>query len=272
MKTASLLAFAGATTWKFVSRLIAFIIFGIVLNIILFVLLPKSCPLAADATLGEKLSQCTLSVLLGVLFLVGFPILYAILGYKSAIQNALYHVYVQNKDLFFNYLSEKFFAKLSNQTLEKIDNINTVSQRFFDKLDNLPFVFRNVSRHGSASPARWVRSAKERSRPRQPPRSGWGILPRPWPGVQMPPQRRQRSQPASIRAVRGVSLWRFQASASRRRYSERVGYGSTSEPRRPKPTPVDIISASGASCSPASLPTMVAPSRRSLPRATSASA
>lgn len=146
MKTASLLAFAGATTWKFVSRLIAFIIFGIVLNIILFVLLPKSCPLAADATLGEKLSQCTLSVLLGVLFLVGFPILYAILGYKSAIQNALYHVYVQNKDLFFNYLSEKFFAKLSNQTLEKIDNINTVSQRFFDKLDNLPFVFRNVVR------------------------------------------------------------------------------------------------------------------------------
>src|SRR5256885_9931935 len=49
----------------------------------------------------------------------------------------------------------------------------------------------------------------------------------------------------------------------RRRYSERVGYGSTSAPRRFRPSLRVSAITSGESCSPASRPTMVAPRIRS---------
>lgn len=145
-KIGSLLGFALGTTRRFVGRIALFVIGSVVLNIVLFILLPTRCPLSSGVGFAQIFAECSMSVLIGALFLVGFPIIYALLGYKNAIQNTLHYAYTQNKDVFFEYITDKFLGKINmgSKAAAGIVNVADFSKRFFDKLDNLPFVFRAI--------------------------------------------------------------------------------------------------------------------------------
>lgn len=140
----SALKFAARTSWVFVSSLSGFTLFGLVLNIVLFFLLPDRC--AVQGSLGAIIADCADAVLIGLLFLPILPILYAILGYRFAIQRTLHFGYVQNREFFFRYLIDRFVNFAQKYAGGGIANATGLATRFLDHLDDLPFAIRAIVR------------------------------------------------------------------------------------------------------------------------------
>ncbi len=110
-----LVRFAGGIAWQLISRVMLFIFLGVVINWVLFFLLPDMCSLSGEgmgwlAYLKEIASQCTISFIIGFLFLIAFPFAFVFLGYKYSIQNAIHYSYVKNKSTFYQYLSNRMLS------------------------------------------------------------------------------------------------------------------------------------------------------------------
>lgn len=135
----SLLTFAARASWIAVRSLFLFGLFGVLLNVVLFMLLPDLCD-AADT------SVCFPHIGIGIVLLMVFPILYILIGYKFAIQKVIQFSYVQNKDYFYGYTVNKLAAYLgqNKKTGAAISGGAKLIGRFFDKLDNMPFAIRAV--------------------------------------------------------------------------------------------------------------------------------
>ncbi len=147
----SVLRFAAKGTWLAVSRVLFFAIAGLVLNIVLFWYLPDMCDLTrGDLSLGQYMggiaTNCTAAFVVGILLIPVFPALYAFLGYKYAIQKTIHYAYVENKDTFYEYTVNRLVDFIDNNQSASKGVLGAVglADRFFDKLDNMPFVLKNV--------------------------------------------------------------------------------------------------------------------------------
>ena len=127
------------STTAFLSSLLLFILGGLALNLFLIINFPALC--------GET-SYCALYWLAVVLFVPGFVILYALVGYKYAIQRVIQVVYSQNKPAFYNYLTEKLTNYFTAQQKTNPNNTDwgSMALGFFAKLDGLSFVLRKAAK------------------------------------------------------------------------------------------------------------------------------
>ncbi|HRK26166.1 MAG TPA: hypothetical protein PK239_02635 [Chitinophagales bacterium] len=136
---ASLLKFAAQASWLGISRLVFWAVAGLALNIALFFWLPNLCATAQTSFCAAKIAAI-------VLFWVVFPVGYAVVAYKFAIQKVIHFAYVQNKDYFYAYTVNRLADFLDRNKLSGsvVGGGGKLIGRFFDKLDNMPFVFRAV--------------------------------------------------------------------------------------------------------------------------------
>lgn len=135
----SLLAFVARASWIAVSRFLFFCLAGLLLNVLLFIYLPDIC-----ANAGAEV--CFPLIAFGIVMLIIFPIIYCLIGYKFAIQKVIQYAYVQNKDYLYRYTVYKLTAFLDKNktTGAAISGGSKLIERFFDKLDNMPFAVRAV--------------------------------------------------------------------------------------------------------------------------------
>lgn len=140
----SVLKFAARTGWVFTSNIVGFTLIGLGLNILFFTLLPDRCSL--NNNFGQVITNCADAVFIGALFLPLFPILYAVLGYKYALQKTLQFGYVQNKDFFYKYIISRFvnFLDKNQYTGGALGSVANLAGSFFKHLDNFPFFFRGI--------------------------------------------------------------------------------------------------------------------------------
>ncbi len=138
----SVLKFAARLSWIFVGSLAGFILLGLLLNIVLFCFLPDRC--ASDGGLGSVISDCADAVLIGAIFLPIFPIIYAVFGYRFALQRSLHFGYVQNREFLFRYLIDRFVGFAQKHAGGSIADATGLASRFLERLDKLPFVLRIV--------------------------------------------------------------------------------------------------------------------------------
>ncbi|MEZ4888900.1 MAG: hypothetical protein R3E32_29510 [Chitinophagales bacterium] len=147
MALTSIIRFGVGITWKVVSRIIFFTFLGVVINWVLFFMLPDMCDLQQSQQGGmiayfqELISHCFLAFAIGVSFLVLFPIAYIFLSYKQSLQSAIYYVYVKNKETFYKYISDRMLSFVEKKkTGDK--SVVQLAGNFLEKLDNVPFVMR----------------------------------------------------------------------------------------------------------------------------------
>lgn len=148
----SFLGFVIGTTWVGISRFIFFVTFGVIVNLVLIYFLPDMC----DAVRGNEesfwkylvstASGCTFSFVMIALFAIGFPMLYIVLGYKYAFKRILQHAYVKNKDVFYEYFTERLTSFIAKKQAKDntTNSVITLAGRFLQKLNNMPFVLRWV--------------------------------------------------------------------------------------------------------------------------------
>lgn len=137
--------FAAGVSWTFTRSLVGFILFGLILNIILFFLLPDRCDLKG-AEFSYLASNCLGALLIMLLFLPLFPILYGLLGYKYAIQKTLQFGYVKNRRFFYEYLMQRFMVFVNKYSGGNLAGAASLADRFFDRLEGLPFVLKTIVR------------------------------------------------------------------------------------------------------------------------------
>lgn len=148
MTLKSLVRFGAGIAWQLISRVILFVFFGVLINWVFFFLLPDMCSIEGEGLgwmtyMREVASQCTISFIVGFLFLIAFPIAFVFLGYKYSIQNAIHYSYVKNKDTFYHYLSNRMLSFV--ETKQSGDsNALQLAGNFLEKLDNVPWVMRTV--------------------------------------------------------------------------------------------------------------------------------
>ncbi len=149
----SLIKFAAGVTWIAVSRVLFFFIFGLLLNVVLWWNLPDLCNTSdPDVHMVAKTTACSFSFVISVLFLLVFPVLYLVLGYRHSIWSTARHVYSDQKEKLFRYTTNRFVRfkeKSETETNGKEDEAENghllqLATNFFDKLDGMPFVFRGV--------------------------------------------------------------------------------------------------------------------------------
>jgi hypothetical protein len=138
----SALKFTARTGWVFAGTLLGFTLFGLVLNLVFFFLLPDRC--AIQGSVGAIISDCADAVLIGLLFLPIFPILYGILAYRLAIQRSVHFAYVQNRESLLRYVIDKFVGFAQKHGGNSVANVGSMASNFFNRLDNLPFALRSI--------------------------------------------------------------------------------------------------------------------------------
>lgn len=138
----SVLKFTARIGWIFSGSLAGFTLFGLILNILFFCLLPDRC--ATHQNVGAILSDCFDAVLVGLVFLPIFPILYAILGYRLAIQRSIYFAYTHNRDFLFRYIIDRFASFIQKNAGGAMANVGGLANQFFSQLDKLPLVWRGI--------------------------------------------------------------------------------------------------------------------------------
>lgn len=147
----SFLSFVIGTTWVGISRFIFFVSCGIIVNLIIIYFLPDMCATEGEEVKGfmKKLtSGCPIYYVMMAIFAIGFPILYIALGSKYAFKRILQHAYVKNKDVFYEYFTDRLTSfitkqKEKNQTTSSILDLVTL---FLKKLNNMPIVLKWVVR------------------------------------------------------------------------------------------------------------------------------
>lgn len=136
------------STWAYTSRLVGIVALGILLNIIFFFLIPDRCQLSLDKSYIYVLKNCFPAFVIGLLFLVGFPIAYFFVAQQYAIQKVIETVYIKHKDEFYEYLTDNLIKFTNNnKSLAGSLQAGNVLHSFFKKLDNLPFIFRIVVKY-----------------------------------------------------------------------------------------------------------------------------
>jgi len=144
----SLVRFGAGIAWQVVSRIIFFTFIGVLINWVLFFMLPDMCNLSSEdlawgTYLQELASQCTVGFIVGLLFLIGFPAAYIFLGYKYSFQNAIHYAYVKNKSTFYDYISDKMLSFVADKQSGSTSALQ-LAGNFLEKLDNVPWVMRVV--------------------------------------------------------------------------------------------------------------------------------
>lgn len=139
------LKFAAGASWTFTRSLVGFTLFGLILNVLFFFLLPDRCDLAG-ADLGYLVSNCLGALLIMLLFLPLFPIVYGLLGYKYAIQKTLQFGYVKNRRFFYEYLMQRFMVFVQKYSGGNLASVASLADRFFDRLEGLPFALQIIVR------------------------------------------------------------------------------------------------------------------------------
>jgi len=147
----SVLRFAASLTWIAFSRISLFVLFGFILNIILFWYLPDMCDLTGAASgwwayMTELATNCTFAFVISLLFMPLLPIAYGFLGYKYAIQKGVHYAYVQNKDTFYRYTTNKLVNFIDKNAAMSKGMVGAVglAGKFMHKMDGMPFFFRKV--------------------------------------------------------------------------------------------------------------------------------
>lgn len=131
-------------------RLIFFVVFGLALNISIFILTYND--LDAWRNNSTNLLTNILGYSIPVLLLFIFPFLFYVLGQKHAIKAALFHVVSRSKEFLFAYFTDKLFdfinknpktaAMVSEGKLSEV--ISQTLPNYLEKLQGMSFVFKGI--------------------------------------------------------------------------------------------------------------------------------
>ncbi len=131
-------------------RLIFFVVFGLCLNIAIYVLSYND--LDAWRNNSTNLSINILGWVVPVFLLLIFPVLFYLLGQKHALKAALFHVVNGSKEFLFVYFTDKLFdfmaknpktsAMITEGKLTEV--ISQTLPNYMEKLQGMSFVFKGI--------------------------------------------------------------------------------------------------------------------------------
>ena len=131
-------------------RLIFFVVFGLTLNIGIFVATFND--LDAWRNNSPNLITNILGYVVPVLLLFVFPFLFYIFGQKHALKAALFHVVSRSKEFLFSYFTDKLFDFINKNPktsamIKEGKLIEVISQtlpNYLEKLQGMSFVFKGI--------------------------------------------------------------------------------------------------------------------------------
>ena len=150
ISAASIFKMASSAFFIATFRLIFFVVFGLALNIAIFIMTYN------DLDVWRNNSSNLLTNILGyvapILLLFIFPLLFYVFGQKHALKAALFHVVSRSKEFLFVYFTDKLFdfvnknpktaAMIKEGKLTEV--LSQTLPNYLEKLQGMSFVFKGI--------------------------------------------------------------------------------------------------------------------------------
>ncbi len=150
ISAASVFKMASSAFFIATFRLIFFVVFGLSLNIAIFIFTSSYF----DAWRNNSLNLLTniLGWIVPILLLLVFPVLFYLLGQKHALKAALFHVVSRSKEFLFVYFADKLFEFINKnpktsamiQEGKLTEVITQTLPNYLEKLQGMSFVFKGI--------------------------------------------------------------------------------------------------------------------------------